>query len=152
MKVVKLKDMTIQDALLKINELRKEDFNASSLKVLERWNQTLYELQGFQLSHSEEQQIESELDVHIYKVLENPTRRNLKKTLEGFLSFLDQNLKIKSGNKILFYGLLLGAILALITSLSILKGLLIGFAAGLCGIYYVRSRYRYLKTNLEDLW
>ena len=144
--------MTILDAHKKINDLRKEGFNNSSLKVLERWNSTLVEVQSLELTDDELLKIEEELDVVIYKIVENPTRSILKKSLTSFLNFLDQNLNIKSGNKILMYGILLGLVLSLITSLSIWKGIILGAAAGFCGIYYVRSKYRYLKTNLEDIW
>lgn len=144
--------MTILEAQEKINQMRTEDFNSSALNILERWNQVLVEIQNLDLNSNEQDLIKQELNIHLYKMESNPTRKNLKGSLNSFLKFLDNTLQIKSGNKILGFGLIFGILLAFLSGISIWMGLLIGVAAGFSGVFYVRSKYRYLKTNLEDIW
>jgi hypothetical protein len=124
----------------------------STLRVLEKWNAVLIELQSVSLSYEEQQAIESELDIHISTLKKDPSRATVKSTLSSFLSFLDHVLKIKSGNKLLAYGLVCGVLLGFVTGLGMGMGILIGFAAGAIGTLYVRRTYRTLNTNLEDLW
>jgi hypothetical protein len=144
--------MNLHEALTEISELRKTIYDRKVLYLLEKWNALIIELKALELTDYELQLVKNELSIHISSIINDPIRFTLKSELETFLRFLENVLQIKSGNKIVMFGILFGVLLGSTTGIGIWFGILIGFGAGNIGMLFVRSKYRTLRTNTEDLW
>jgi hypothetical protein len=144
--------MDFLEAQHEISEMRLQVQNRQTLYVLDKWNVLIVELQAMQLSGNELRSVQLELAHHIAKMKLDLTRPTIKASLNSFLSFLDASFSIKSGNKLLTFGLMVGVLLGFVTNLGMWTGILIGFSAGCLGVLYVKYNYRTIKTNVEDLW
>lgn len=144
--------MELLEAQKEISEMRLLVNDKQVLNILNKWNVLILELQSMPLSDNELRIVQLELQHHITKMKLDLSRPTIKGGLSSFLSFLDTSLSIKSGNKLLTYGLMIGVLLGFITNVGMWIGILIGFSAGSLGMLYVKYNYRTIKTNVEDLW
>jgi hypothetical protein len=145
--------MSIEGALQKINLYRTITVDSKSLKLLDKWNELLLEIDGLELTNKELNLFSSELNVQI-KRIENSSqeRQVIKDSLKSTLSFLKNMLHIKDSFQYTTIGTFGGLLLPLVSGISILFGLIMGMGIGFILDQHFNSNQRNIKTNLHDTW
>jgi hypothetical protein len=145
--------MGIEKAIQKINSYRILTTDSKSLKLLDKWNELLVEIDAFELTNSELSLLNDELDVQI-KRLENTYqyRKAIKESLKSTLTFLKTMLHIKDSFQYTKIGAFGGLLLPLVSDISILFGLILGMGIGFILDQHFNNKQRNIKTNLNDIW
>ncbi|MEN8817740.1 MAG: hypothetical protein ABF274_12845 [Nonlabens sp.] len=145
--------MSIEEALQKINSYRIITTDSKSLKLLDKWNELLLELNALEMTYKEQSLIENELDVQMKRIESaRQDKKVIKESLRSTLSFLKNMLHIKDSLQYTTIGTFGGLLLPLVSGISILFGLLIGMAIGVTLDQHFNSKQRNIKTNLHDTW
>jgi hypothetical protein len=119
--------MTLDQAILEIQELKKDNHSFWTRNMLGRWTGWLEELKLFFLQLHEKEMLERELDIHITHIKNEVTKQQAKKELELFLRFLKNQMDIKSYNNILTLSGTIILLLSVILGLPILWCVVAGF-------------------------
>lgn len=145
--------MSIEEALEKINSYRTITTDSKSLKLLDKWNELLIEIDALELTNRELNVLNDELDVQI-KRIENrhQDRKAIKESLKSTLNFLKNMLHIKDSFQYTTIGAFGGLLLPLVSGISILFGLIIGMGIGFILDQHFNNKQRNIKTNLHDTW
>lgn len=145
--------MTIEEALQKTNSFRVITTDSKSLKLLDKWNELLLELNALEMTYKEQSLIENELGVQMKRIESaRQDKKVIKESLRSTLSFFKKTLQIEDSFQYTTIGAFIGLLLPLVSGISILYGSLAGVAIGFILDQHFNSKQRNIKTNLYDTW
>jgi hypothetical protein len=145
--------MSIEEAVQKITSYREISTDSKSLKLLNKWNELLLEIQALGLTNSELSFLNDKLDVQIKrKEITSQDRKVIKESLKSTLSFLKNRLRTKDSFRYISLGTFAGLLLPLLFGISIIFGLIIGMGIGFFLDGHFNNEQRNIKTNLHNTW
>jgi hypothetical protein len=145
--------MSIEEAVQKITSYREISTDSKSLKLLNKWNELLLEIQALGLTNSELSFLNDKLDVQIKRIeITSQDRKVIKESLKSTLSFLKNRLRTKDSFRYMPLGTFAGLLLPLLFGISIIFGLIIGMGIGFFLDGHFNNEQRNIKTNLHNTW
>jgi len=142
--------MTIEEAIKEINSFRVITVDRKSIKLLDKWNELLLELQQFELTNNEYISLNQELNVQIKRIKKSQlSRKVIKDSLKFTISFLKNTFNIKNSSQYFIIGASIGLLSSFLMSINILFGLIIGMGTGYILDNHFNKKQRSIKTNLN---